>query len=312
MNIRKDLWALATIVCCSTIALKAQSSLTTIEDSVVSAGKYASEIGSTWKDTRIINAQTTKVASPGVMVFRIMHRFGDVGTSGGGFPTLYGFDEASDIYFSFEFGVTKNLEVGLGRSMKQQLIDVFGKYKLLTQKPDGTPISMTAYEDIGVTPESSALLYADANNPSEKFSDRFCYFSQLIIDRRFSKRLSIELFGGLSHRNYVLQEENPNNSSTDQNDIPYTGAGGRFMITKHAAIVFDYFYTISQFRTNNNPSYSNALSIGYEVETGGHVFEINVSNASYINENNIVPYTTDSWTNAGFKLGFSISRAFDL
>ena len=312
MNIRKDLWAFAAIVCCSITTLNAQRSVTTIEDSIEGANKYASEIGSTWKDTRIINAQTTKVVSPGVMVFRIMHRFGDVGTTGGGFPTLYGFDEASDIYFSFEFGVTKNLEVGFGRSTRKQLIDVFGKYKLLTQETNGMPFSLTAYEDAGITPESSALLYADANNPSEKFSDRFCYFSQLIIDRRFSKRLSIELFGGLSHRNYVLQEENPNNSSTDQNNIPYTGAGGRFMITKHAAIIFDYFYTISPFRTNNNPTYSNAFSVGYEVETGGHVFEINISNASCINENNIIPYTTDSWTNGGFKLGFSISRAFDL
>jgi hypothetical protein len=109
-----------------------------------------------------------------------------------------------------------------------------------------------------------------------------------------------------------LANVNPNNGATDQNSIPFVGAGGRVMITKHSSIVFDYYYIISTYRTNNNPSFSNPLSIGYEVETGGHVFEINLSNASAINGNNIIPYTIDSWSNGGFKLGFSISRAFNL
>jgi len=241
-----------------------------------------------------------------------MHRFGNMGSSGGGFPTLYGFDVASDIYFSFEYGLTNNLEIGLGRSEQQQLIDVMAKYRLLTQTASGMPISLAFYEDAGVTPEASSILYADAASPSQHFADRLFYFSQLLLDRRFGNRISAELSVGYSYRNYVLAAVNPNNGSTDQNGIPFVGAGGRIMLTKHASIVFDYFYVISPFRTNNNPSYSNALSVGYEIETGGHVFEINLSNASSINENNIIPYTTDSWSTGAFKLGFSISRAFNL
>jgi hypothetical protein len=284
-----------------------------MEDSIQKAEQHGGAvIGSTWKDTRLINIQTTKTADPNVMVFRIMHRFGNMGSSGGGFPTLYGFDVASDIYFSFEYGLTNNLEIGLGRSEEQQLIDVMAKYRLLTQTASGMPISLAFYEDAGVTPEASSVLYADAISPSQHFADRLFYLSQLLLDRRFGNRISAELSAGFSYRNYVLASVNPNNGSTDQNGVPFVGAGGRIMLTKHASIVFDYFYIISPFRTNNSPSYSNAFSVGYEVETGGHVFEINLSNASSINENNIIPYTTDSWGAGAFKLGFSISRAFNL
>ncbi len=266
---------------------------------------------STWKDTRLINAQTTKTAAPKSMIFRIVHRFGNMGTQDGGFHTLYGFDVASDIYFSFEFGITKNLEVGIGRSMQQELIDVMAKYRILTQKTDVMPISMALYEDAGVTPELNSILYANSNVSSGPFSDRLMYLSQLIIDRRFCERLSAELFTGFSHRNYIISKINPNNNAADQTNIPYIGAGGRLGITKHSALVFDYYYVISAYRANNS-FYSNSFSVGYEVETGGHVFEINLSNATFINENNIIPNTPDSWFSGGFKLGFSISRAFNL
>ena len=108
----------------------------------------------TWKDTRLIDAQTTKITAPGVMEFRIMHRFGDVGGNGtGGFHTLYGFDVASDILFSFEFGIVKNLMIGVSRSKEQELIDLTLKYKFLTQQTSGIPVSAAIYEDVGITPE---------------------------------------------------------------------------------------------------------------------------------------------------------------
>ncbi|MGP8215976.1 MAG: DUF5777 family beta-barrel protein [Bacteroidia bacterium] len=310
MKINKNIWV-TTAICCSAFTVESQN-LLTLADSLQKATQPAPVLGSTWKDMQLINAQTTKTPAAKAMVFRIEHRFGDMGTSGGGFPTLYGFDVASDIYFSFEFGITKNLEVGFGRSEQQQLIDVMGKYRLLTQRVNGMPVSLALYEDAGVTPEASSILYDEAASPNEHFSDRFSYFSELILDRRFNDRISLELLGGVSYRNYVLATVNPDNGATDQNGIPFTGAGGRFLLTKHSAIVFDYYYIISPFRTNNNPSYSNAFSIGYEVETGGHVFNISLSNASSINGNNIIPYTTDSWSSGAFKLGFSISRAFNI
>jgi hypothetical protein len=274
------------------------------------------ELSPTWKDTRLIDMQTTKIPAPGIMEFRIMHRFGDVGGSGsGGFHTLYGFDIASDILFSFEFGIIKNLMIGVSRSKQQELIDLTAKYKFLTQKTDGMPISAAIYEDIGVTPEVSSVLYSGAApNTPNNFADRLSYFSELIVDRRFNDHISIELVGGLSHRNYVLALTNTDNNASDENNIPFAGIGGRVMFNKHSGIVFDYYYLFSQFRTNNTTTpYYAPLSIGYEVETGGHVFEINFTNASFLDENNIIPNTQSSWLkNGGFKLGFSISRVFNL
>jgi hypothetical protein len=110
----------------------------------------------------------------------------------------------------------------------------------------------------------------------------------------------------------VLANVNADNGATDENNIPFAGIGGRLMFNKHSSLIVDYYYLFSQFRTTGNNYYA-PLSIGYEVETGGHVFEINFTNASFLDENNIIPYTQSSWLkNGGFKLGFSISRVFNL
>ncbi len=236
------------------------------------------------------------------------------GESGGGFHTLYGFDIASDILFGFDFGITKNLEVGIQRSKEQELITIDAKYRFLTQQSTGMPISAAVYAAAGVTPEVSSTLYSGADSSvKQAFIDRFSYLAELIVDRRFNDHISLELLGGISHRNYVLALMNADNGATDENNIPYAGIGGRIMFNKHSSLVFDYYYLFSQYRTNNtaNP-YFPPLSIGYEVETGGHVFEINLTNASFLDELNIIPATHDNWLKGGFKLGFSISRVFNL
>jgi len=305
-----------TALCFNSFIAKGQDLLHMMDSAQNTPATVKPELAPTWKDTRLIDAQTTKIPAPAVMEFRIMHRFGDVGGNGnGGFHTLYGFDIASDILFSFEFGIVKNLMIGISRSKQQELIDLTAKYKFLTQKVDGMPISAAIYEDIGTSPQVNASFYsgAPANTPPN-FADRISYFSELIVDRRFNDHISIELLGGLSHRNYVLANVNADNNATDENNIPFAGIAGRFMFNKHSGIVFDYYYLFSQYRTNNTASpYSLPFSIGYEVETGGHVFEINFTNASFLDENNIIPNTQSSWLkNEGFKLGFSISRVFNL
>ncbi len=282
---------------------------------LVDTSKNTTEILPTWKDTKLINVQTTKIVDPGVMEFFILHRFGNVGGEGnGGVHTFYGFDVASDIEFAFQFGVTKNFMVGISRSKQQELIDIDAKYKVLTQKATGMPVSLALYGDAGVSPELNSTFYDGTDSTtSHQFIDRLSYFGEAIVDRRFNDHISLELLGGIQHRNYVLYSENYTNGATNENTIPFAGIGGRYMFNKHSSIVFDYYYIISQYRMNNQtiPFY-NPISIGYEVETGGHVFEINFTNAAFLNENNIIPYTRDTWTKGGFKLGFSISRVFNI
>jgi len=303
-----------TLVSVSFVA-KSQDDLLKLLDT---AKKGPQKISPTWKDTRLINVQTTKVVDPGVMEFFILHRFGDAGeATGGAFHTLYGFDLASDIQFAFQFGIAKNLMIGISRSKEQELIDLDAKYKLVTQTTS-TPISLALYGDVGISPELNSKFYSQSDSTTKNyFVDKLSYLGELIIDRRFGNHFSLELLGGVQHRNYVVANINPDNGAADENNIPFAGAGGRIMFNKHSSLVFDYYYIISQYRTNyplqsGNTGYFNPISIGYEVETGGHVFEINFSNAAYLDENNIIPHTTEGWVKGGFKLGFSISRVFNL
>jgi hypothetical protein len=281
---------------------------------LVDTAKGPQKILPTWKDVKLINVETTKTIDPGVMQFVILHRFGNVGGEGnGGFHTLAGFDVADDIQFAFNFGITKNFMIGISRSKQQELIDLDAKYKLITQT-SVTPVSLAVYGDAGITPELNSTFYSGTDSTtSRSILDKLSYFGEIILDRRFGSHLSLELLGGFQHRNYVLANENLTNGATDENTIPFVAGGGRIMFNKHSSLVFDYYYIMSQYRMNNtaNPFY-NPVSVGYEVETGGHVFEINFSNASFLDENNIIPYTQSTWLKGGFKLGFSISRVFNI
>lgn len=267
-----------------------------------------------WNYSRLISMPTTKVLAPHTMDFYFMHRLGNVGkASNGGFQTLYGFDVASDILIGFDFAVTRNFTVGVSRSKDQELVAVDGKYLLLSQK-GYSPVSISIYEEMGVIPQAAATFYA-TSDPAvpQDIADRFIYLSQLILSRKFSDRLSLEVVPSLSFRNHIFDAINYNNATYDENFIPAIGVGGRFMVSKKMAIVADYYYIISQYRMDNPyQNYYNSLSVGIELKTGGHVFEINFSNNTGLNPTNFLPYQTDTWTKGGFKLGFTISRLFNL
>ena len=120
----------------------------------------------------------------------------------------------------------------------------------------------------------------------------------------------MEILPTLVHRNFVDQTVlHPNNNSVDENDLYSLGFAGRFKITKRMAFVIDYFLTLSEFRDADNNFY-DALGLGVEIETGGHVFHINLTNSAGIIPNDFIPYTVSSWSKDEYKLGFNISRVF--
>lgn len=269
----------------------------------------------TWNDERLICSPTTKTVAPGFMEVYFMHRFDNMGgASGGGFHTFYGFDDVSDVLFGFDFGITKKFMLGISRSKDQELIDIYGKYRILDQKQGGFPISIAISEDMGITPEDTTTLYngSEEGQNVRSIADRFSYLTQAIIASRINKHISLELIPTLSYRNHVIETINPNNGKYDENAIPAIGAGGRYMFNKTIGVVAEYYYIISSYRTDNPTPYYNVLSAGIELNTGGHVFEINLSNASGLDGNNIIPYTNSTWRKGGFKLGFTISRNFNI
>ncbi len=301
----------------SALLVCAQDDMLSMLDSA-GGQKTHEKVLATFKGSKIVNAQSTETIKAKTCDFSITHRFGNMGTqSNGGGHTLYGLDNVTDVRLGFDFGITNDLTLGFGRSKQGELIDALVKYRILTQTLDNhIPISLAFYGDMGYNPQKASQFYSGMVMSSDfKQNDvhRFSYVSQLIIARKFGWRFSMELLPTYQHRNFVIGNINADNNAVETNDLMSLGAGMRFKLTKRFAIIADYFYTISPYRTKNtaNPFY-NPLALGVEIETGGHVFHINFTNASGIVENNFIPNTTDSWAKGGFKLGFNVSRVFNV
>ncbi len=258
----------------------------------------------TFKTTRIINAQSVETVKAKTLDFRISHRFGIMGN---GAHTLYGFDVSSDIRLAFEYGINDKLTLGIARCKRKENIQALVKYRVLQQTPDNhMPVSLTWYSDMTFTPEKDidgnydAALYS----PYNAFAHRMTYVHQAIIARKFSPGISLELLPTVVHRNFV---KDPG----DENTLFALGAGGRFKLSRRSAIIFDYFHAFSAFRKNNTTTlYSPPLGLGWEVETGGHVFSIMFSNSAGLAESDFITSTTDSWLDGGFRFSFNISRGF--
>ncbi len=313
----------ATLITILSFTAIAQDDMLSLLDSA-GAKKTHEKVMATFKGSKIINAQSTETVKGKTCDFNITHRFGNIGVeSNGGGHTLYGLDNVTDIRFGFDFGITDNLTLGIGRSKQSEMIDVLLKYRILTQTIDNhIPFSLAFYGDMGYDPRKPSAFYTGTATDYAYGTDfhRMSYTSQLIIARKFGWRFSMELLPTYQHRNYVLANINTNNGSVETNDLMSIGGGFRFKFTKRIALICDYFYTFSDFRTNHPDDkavggvgqFFNPLAIGLEIETGGHVFHLNFTNASGIIENNFIPNTNDSWAKGGYKFGFNISRVFNL
>ncbi len=249
----------------------------------------------TFKGTKIINAQTNETLKKRNLDFRITHLFGNMGKeSGGGFHNFYGFDQSNDIRVGLDYGISDSWTIGISRCKRQENLEALTKLKILEQTTDDkTPLAITVFGDV-------AWSARDAESfPVYKPEYRFSYTAQLILARKFSSRFSFLLLPTYVHRNLVMD---PN----DDADLFSAGAGFRWKFTRSSSVIADYFYVAP----NNNLELAryNALGIGYELETGGHIFSLMFTNASGILENDFIPNTIDSWSNGGYKLSFIISR----
>ena len=270
------------------------------------SGPTDAKVFATFKAMKVINAHTTELVKPKTLDFRITHRFGNIGgASGGGFHTLYGFDQAEDIRISFDYGINEHLQVGIARSKRLENIDGSIKAKILHQREDNSiPVSAVWLSNFAITPRK------DLDNRYANISSRMSYVHQLIVARKFSDRISLEVLPSLVHRNLVELDED---GIQDENTFFSLGFAGRVKVTQRLAIVADYFYNFSDYRINHpTKSFYNPLGVGVELETGGHVFHLTLTNASGILENNYLTTTTDDWLTGGFKFGFNISRVFNL
>ncbi|MBA3648973.1 MAG: hypothetical protein H0W62_10560 [Chitinophagales bacterium] len=287
-----------------------QQDLSAIVDE--NAPKEPSErVSATFKGYKIINAQTIETAKKRNLFFNIAHRFGDIGGIGGGAHSLYGFDVSTDIVFSFDYGITDNLQIGIGRAKGIQpyteLYDGNIKYKLLEQTVDDKmPVSVSLYGIAGISGRRPSI-DTTSDAAFDDLTQRTSYVTQAIIARKFSQRISFEVLPTWVHRNYVI--------FGDKNDFFSLGIGGRAKLTKRFALIFDYFHNFSSFQedavdANGKTVFFDPLSVGVEIETGGHVFTLSFTNSTGILENSWLPETRSNWLDGQFRFGFNISRNF--
>ncbi len=287
--------------------------LSALSDSSRSTKNY---VTATWKSIRLANAQTTETIKKKHLEYRILHRFGNIANSQLSFNqiahTAFGLDNASDIRIAFDYGITENLSVGIGRSRVNEVIDISGKYKILKQTQDfKMPVSVTWFSSVGYMAMNTNRLYDEIQNKEFKTreSHRVNYFHQLLIASKIHQRISLQFMPVWFHRNFLVQKQNTNNQKWDSNDYFILGGAIRLKITDRTSLIADYYYNLHPFY-RNNPNFKNPLSIGYEVETGGHVFALFFANNSAILENNYFTTTTDSWSKSQVKFSFCISRNF--
>jgi len=248
-----------------------------------------------FKTNRVINLHSLENTAAGVMDFKISHRFG---TLNGGLYEMFGLDNAT-IRLALEMGVTDRLAIGAGRSSYEKTYDGFVKYKLLRQSSGkrNMPITAALFASAAV----QTLKWPDPNRDNY-FSSRLYYTMQLIVGRKFSENFTLQLSPTIVHRNLVR-------TNAEKNDVPALGIAGRYKLTKRIALNAEYIYVMPNTLA---PEFKNALSIGFDIETGGHVFQLHFTNATSMIERGFIAENTGSWQDMGIHFGFNLSRVFTL
>ncbi|WP_420579774.1 DUF5777 family beta-barrel protein [Reichenbachiella sp.] len=254
------------------------------------------KVEATFKSTRLISGQTTEMRSAGILDFVISHRFGTVNQ---GIEQFYGLDDAY-IRLGLDYGITDRLNVGIGRSSFQKVVDGSFKYKILIQQTGerSVPISLVAFTSLAIKTGDGAFTDPTVDHP---FSDRLYSTFQLLVSRKMNSNMSLQFMPTYVHRNLVPSGEYPN-------DVIALGVGGRYKISKRVAINAEWFPQV----TKKGPEVTDALSFGVDIETGGHVFQIHLTNSRSMIEQGFISETTGSWGDGDIHIGFNISRVFDL
>jgi hypothetical protein len=249
-------------------------------------------VDATFKSTRLINGHTVQTPGEGTLVFLFSHNFG---TLNSGAYQFFGLDNA-EIRLALEYGITNRLEVGVGRSSLDKTFDGFLKYKAIQQTTGAhsIPVSVTLFSSAAL----ASLRFAD--NYDRSVGQRLAYTYQALIARKFSTDLSLQLMPTLVHRNLVMGEG-------ESNDIYALGGGGRYKLSKRMSLNAEYYYLISKYAADN---FRNSLGVGVDIETGGHIFQLHITNSKGMIEKQFVGETTGNFFKGDLFFGFIVSRNF--
>ncbi len=261
------------------------------------AEEETSFASATFKSTRIMNGHSVERMPGGQLDFRISHRFG---TLNSGAYEFFGLDQAN-IHFSLEYGINDWLMAGIGRGTYEKTYDAFGKVTLLRQSSGARnmPVTVSLFSSVAL----NSLKWSDTSR-TNYFSSRLSYVHQVLVARKFSNALSLQLSPTFVHRNLVATELDPN-------DLYALGAGGRLKLTNRISLNAEYYYLVNP-KSYMSMEVHNPLSLGFDIETGGHVFQLIFTNSLAMIEKGFVGETTGDWLKGDIHFGFNISRVFTL
>ena len=252
----------------------------------------------TFKATRILNGHSIERTNEGQLDFRISHRFGTINS---GAYEFFGLDQAH-IHLSLEYGIKDWIMIGIGRGTFEKTVNGFTKFSILRQSSGlkSMPVSLSYMTGIYV----NGLRWDDPENDIE-FYHRLSFAHQLQIARKFSPGFSFQLTPSYLHQNLVA-------GPSDPNDLFAIGAGSRIKLSKRISVNAEYFYLFKPENETLTTAIYSPLSLGIDIETGGHVFQIIFTNSVGMEENAFLGHTTGRWLDGDIHIGFNISRMFQI
>lgn len=273
------------------IGLFAQDDLMTLFDE----GPQTDYAYGTFKTTRVVLNHSVQAPAAGEMVFIISHHFGKINE---GAYNFWGLDAAT-IRLGLEYSLNDFVSFGIGRGTWKKMYDAHLKLKLLRQSSGkrNMPITLSYFTSLGI----NSLRWQNPDRVNY-FSSRLSYVHQLLIARKFTEIISMQLTPTVVHRNLVAAKD-------DQNDVFALGAGGRVKLNRRTSINIEYFYLLPGKTADN---FNNSLSVGFDIETGGHVFQLFFTNSNPITEHGFITETTGRWDKGDIFFGFNITRTFTL
>ncbi len=281
------------ILMVASVALAQDDLMKELENSSTTDIDYAFQ---TFKGTRIVNGHTVETKPKGTLEFIFAHRFGEIN---GGLYEMFGLDDAY-VRLGVDYGITDNLSISVGRNSVDKTIDGYFKYKVLRQSKGAKVFPVTITALAGTAYQASPK--KEDTRPGFETIDRLAYVGQLLIARKFTPNLSLQLMPTLIHRNAVIQE-------IEMNDQLAIGAGGRIKVTKSVAVTGEYYYRLNT--PENNPYY-NTFGLGIDIETGGHVFQLVLTNTRGMTERAFITQTEGDLADGDIHLGFNVTRTFQL
>jgi hypothetical protein len=269
----------------------AQDLLKELEQQEVKTTDY---VTSAFKGTRLVNGQTMETKHKGELEFIFAHRFGAINE---GAYELFGLDQAY-VRLGLEYGITDRLGIGFGRNSVDKTMDGYLRYKVLAQTAEGMPVTVTAFANAAIrtSPKSEDAAFAIT------LEDRMSYTTQVLIGRKFNEALSLQLMPTLVHKNTV-------DASIENNDQLALGLGGRIKLSRSVALTSEYYY---RFNVPDSNPYFNSLGFGIDIETGGHVFQLVLTNSRGLTERAFITETTGEFFDGDIHLGFNVTRTFQV